>query len=405
MRIETILRKQLRLKDHRVSEVVEEGTVLVAVVEHIPGRAYRCSGYGGRTFRVHSKQKEREWKALPLGEQGLVLRYAPVRVRCGRCEARVERIPWAERWQRLTRGLFGKLAWLTRELSISACAKFLGLDWKTVASAITAAVKWGREKRGRIAPTVIGIDEVSRRKGHKYLTLVYDLEQRRLLWAGEDRHAKTMESFFSFLGDQKRSIKTVSCDMWAPYIDAVRKNLPEARIVFDRFHVTAHLSKAVDEVRRSTWRALPKEERPSFKRTRFLWLKNPWNLAPRQKRQLNVLCRQTNAPIVRAYYLKEALRKFWEYRSPSWSRPYLEEWLHAAKRSKLEPFAKFARMIESHLDGILSWTDLRVSSGAVEGLNNKVKAVSHRSYGFRHTATYIDAIWHNLAKLPLPYNS
>lgn len=402
MRVETILRRQLRLKNHRIREVREEDKDLVAIVEHYPGRVYRCSGCGLKCSRIHSLQPEREWKDLALRSQVLILRYRPMRVRCLRCGVRIEEIPWADRWHRYTRALFSKIAWLTRRLTIKDCAEYLALDWKTVASALTAAVRWGQEKRGRVKPRILGIDEVSRRKGHKYLTLVYDLESRSLLWGGENRDAKSMEAFFSFLGDQGQWVTTVCCDMWAPYVDAVRQNLPKAQIVFDRFHVVAHLNKAVDDVRRKTWRDLPAEERRSFKNTRFLWLKNPWNLKPKQRKQLNVLCRQTNAPIVRAYYLKEAFRSFWVYKSPSWSVPYLEEWLHAAKHSRLEPFSRFARMIEKHIDGILAWTTLRVSSGAVEGLNNKVKAVSHRSYGFRNYQTYIDAIWHNVAKLPLP---
>ena len=188
--------------------------------------------------------------------------------------------------------------------------------------------------------------------------------------------------------------------MWAVYTDAVREKLPQALVVFDRFHVVHHLSQAVDEVRRQTWRQLRGEERVAFKKTRWLWLKNPWNLSRKERTRLSALC-QKNQPIVRAYYLKEAFQRFWDYKREGWSFPYLTHWLWWASHSRLEPFKAFARMIREHIDGILSWTSLRVSNGALEAMNNNVKAVSHRAHGYRTVDTYITAIWHGLGDLPL----
>jgi transposase len=248
---------------------------------------------------------------------------------------------------------------------------------------------------------VIGIDEVSRSKGQRYLTLVYDLERGRLVWAGEGRDTETMKKFFVWLGPRRgRSIQVVSCDMWKPYLNATEENLPQATIVFDRFHVVQHLNRAVDDVRRATWRELQGDEKKAFKRTRWLWLKNPWNLLRKERRRLSTLCRK-NLPIVRAYYLKEAFQRFWDYLSEGWARPYLRQWLWWASHCRLEPFKRFARMIRNHLEGIFAWTRLRVSNGALEGMNNKVKVVSHRAYGYRKVDTYIDAIWHCCGGLPL----
>ena len=334
-----------------MKEVREENGQLVAEIEWVEARRLRCGRCWLPTSKVHACQARRRWRDLRVRDQELVLSYAPRRVRCHRCGVRVEKIPWAERWQRV--------------------------DWKTVAAAVKTAVAEGLLRRKWKPLRVIGIDEVSRSKGQRYLTLVYDLERRRLVWIGENRDAETMRRFFAWLGPRKAgAILIVCCDMWAVYLYAVRQNLPRALVVFDRFHVVQHLNRAVDEVRRQAWRNLRGEEKVAFKRTRWLWLKNPWNLRREEKRRLSSLCRK-NSPIVRAYYLKEAFQRFWDYKSEGWSAPYLEQWLWWASHCRLEPFMRFARMIRQHL------------------------IVSHRAYGFRTVETYITAIWHGCGELPL----
>ncbi|MBZ5637442.1 MAG: ISL3 family transposase [Acidobacteriia bacterium] len=401
MRLETCIRKGLRLKAHRVREVREEAGHLVAEIERIEGRQLTCGRCSRRTRRVHSRRPRRRWRDLRVRDQTLVLAYSPCRVSCQACGPRIEHVPWADPWQRITRALSLALARLSRELSWKKTAMHYGVDWKTVAAAVKSAVERGLKLRPWKALRVIGIDEVSRSKGQRYLTLVYDLERSRLVWIGENRDADTMKRFFEWLGPRRaRSIVIVCCDMWSVYLAAVREKLPRAIVVFDRFHVVQHLNRAVDDVRRESWRRLTGEEKSAFKRTRWLWLKNPWNLVREEKRRLSALCRR-NQPIVRAYYLKEAFQRFWDYKRPGWAEPYLKQWLWWASHSRLQPFKKFARMIREHLDGILAWTQLRVSNGALEGMNNKVKVVSHRAYGYRTTQTYITAIWHGCGDLPL----
>src|SRR4029434_2104034 len=249
----------------------------------------------------------------------------------------------------------------------------------------------------------IGIDEVSRRKGQVYLTVVYDLERRVLLWVGEDRTEEAVKKFFlEDMGRRRcRTLQVVCMDMWAAYAKLVREHAPNAQILFDRFHIVKHLNEAVEEVRRSEMRRLTAREKVPFKRSRWLLLKNPWNLTAEQKERLSTLVRW-NAPIVRAYYLKESFQLFWEYRQPARAGEQLKKWMNAAMRSRLEPFKKFVRMLRNHLDGVLTWTKLRLSNGAVEGMNNKIKSVSHRSFGFRSAKHFIAAIYHCCARLPLP---
>jgi transposase len=401
--IETFIRKQLRLKAHRVTKVESSEDRLIIFIDRMGERLLRCGVCRNRCLHIHSVRREREWQDLSMRQSRLILRYGPRRVECPRCGVRVEGVPWAEPWARVTRALSNAVAQLARELSWQGTARQYGLNWKTVAGIVKRAVGYGLRNRKRPPVHVIGIDEVSRRKGQVYLTVVYDLERRVLLWVGEDRTEEGVKKFFTEeMGRRRCSTLPVVCmDMWATYVNLVREHAPQAQILFDRFHIVKHLQEAVDEVRRSEMRRLMGREKVTFKSTRWLLLKNPWNLTGAQKERLSTLVRW-NTPIVRAYYLKESCQLFWEYRQPKRAQDYLRKWMSSAMRSRLEPFKKFVRMLRSHLDGILPWTQLRLSNGAVEGMNNKIKSISHRSFGFRSAQYFIAAIYHCCARLPLP---
>src|ERR1700694_2976699 len=401
--IETFIRKQLRLKAHTVTQVEETDDSMVVYIDRLGGRLLRCGVCRQRCRKVHSKRPEREWLDLSIRKLPLKLRYRPRRVECPRCGVRVEDFPWAEPWARVTTALASAVAVLARELSWQGTARQYRLNWKSVATIVKRAVQYGLRNRARPPVHVIGIDEVSRRKGQVYLTVVYDLERRVLLWVGEDRTEEAVRKFFTGERGRRRchTLQVVCMDMWAPYASLVRQHARNAQILFDRFHIVKHLNEAVDEVRRAEMQRLTKKEKVLFKRSRWLLLKNPWNLNGDQKERLSTLVRW-NTPIVPAYYLKEAFQLFWEYRQPARAKALLQKWMSSAMQSRLEPFKKFARMLRSHLDGILPWTNLRLSNGAVEGMNNKIKSISHRSFGFRSAKNFIAAIYHCCARLPLP---
>jgi len=315
----------------------------------------------------------------------------------------VEDFPWAEPWARVTTALSNAVAVLARELSWQGTAREYGLNWKSVATIVKRAVQYGLKHRKRPPVHVIGIDEVSRRKGQVYLTVVYDLERRVLLWVGDDRTEEAVRPFFTQEMGQRRcqTLRVVCMDMWATYAKLVREHAINAQILFDRFHIVKHLNEAVDAGRRQLWRQLTTQQRVSFKGTRWLLLKNPWNLNNGQKERLSTLVRW-NSPLVRAWYLKESFQLFWTYKQPWRAKQHLLKWMSSAMRSKLGPFKKFVGMLRSHLDGVLAWTKTRLSNGAVEGMNNKIKSISHRSFGFRTAENFIAAIYHCCARLPLP---
>jgi transposase len=401
--IETFIRKHLRLKAHTVTKVVEEEGAMIIYIDRLGHRLLRCGVCRHRCREVHSVRPEREWRDLSMRTLPLKLRYRPRRVECPRCGVRVEDFPWAEPWARVTMALSNAVAVLARELSWQGTARHYGLNWKSVATIVKRAVDYGLRHRKRPPVHGIGIDEVSRRKGQVYLTVVYDLERRVLLWVGDDRIEDTVRPFFTReMGPRRcRTLRVVCMDMWATYAKLVREHAPNAKILFDRFHIVKHLNEAVDAVRRDQWRRLTAKERAPFKGTRWLLLKNPWNLKDNQKERLSTLVRW-NTPLVRAWYLKEAFQLFWSYKQPWRAQQHLSKWIRSAMRSKLEPFKKFAQMLRTHLDGILPWTTIRLSNGAVEGMNNKIKSISHRSFGFRTAQNFIAAIYHCCARLPLP---
>lgn len=403
MLIETFIRKQLRLKAHRVTQVETNEENMIIHIDQLGKRHLRCGVCRKPCRRVHSIRNWREWRDLSMRKLRLVLRYQPRRVHCPQCGVRVEDFPWAEPWARVTRALANAAASLTRELSWQGTARHFALNWKTVAGIVQRAVRYGLRHRKRPPVHTIGIDEVSRRKGQVYLTVVYDLERRVLLWVGEDRTEEAVKKFFTEgLGKRRcRTLRVVCMDMWAAYVNLVSEHAPQAQILFDRFHIVKHLQEAVDEVRRSEVRRLTGKEKVTFKSTRWLLLKNPWNLTNEQKERLSTLVRW-NSPIVRAYYLKESFQLFWDYKQEKRAQDLLKKWMSSAMRSRLEPFKKFVRMLRSHLGGILPWTKLQLSNGAVEGMNNKIKSISHRSFGFRKAQYFIAAIYHCCARLPLP---
>ena len=324
--IETFIRKQLGLKAHRVTGVEPSDTRLLIQIDRLGRRRLRCGCWRRPARTVGGPRRERHWADLSMRGVAMVLQYRPWRVRCPGCGVRVEAFPWADPGARVRRAFAGAVVALARTQSWRQTARLYGLNWKSVAGLVRRAVEYGLPERRRKPLLWIGIDEVSRRRGHRYLTVVYDLERRVLLWVGEDRTEQTLAKFFTSLGPRRcRTVQAVCMDMWAAYAKAAR-----------------------------------------------------------------------------AYYLKEWSQCFWDFPHPAQAETHLRNWMRAAKRTRLKPFKLFVRLLEDHLDGLLAWTALRLSNGALEGMNNKIKRVSHRGFGFRSPRHFITAIYHCCARLPLP---
>ena len=369
-------------------------------------RCYRCD----RPGPTYDHQPERRFDFVPLWGLLVCLLYSPRRVDCRDCGIHVEAMPWAQGKSSMTAVYMSFLATWARRLSWMETARAFGSTWDNVRRAVEWVVEYGLEHRDLDGIRAIGVDEVQYRKGHKYLTLVYQIDAgaRRLLWITETRTVKAFNGFFAWLGEPRSQALHVVCsDMWKPYLKVIRRHASQALNVLDKFHIVAHLNKAVDETRRQDASDLRRQgDSVTLKHTRWCLLKRPGNLTTRQGGRLRELLR-LNLRTARAYILKEDFNHFWTYVSPAWAGKFLDRWCDMAMRSGIAPMKAKAKMLRSHRDLILNYFRAKkeYSSGVVEGLNTKVKLVTRKAFGFRMYGTIRIALFHALGRLPEPQHA
>ena len=239
---------------------------------------------------------------------------------------------------------------------------------------------------GMPAPSVIGIDEVSIKKGHTYRIVVSDLLRRRPIWfGGQDRSEESLTLFYHELGSRKsQKIRLAVMDMWKALRNATVKHAPQASILFDKFHVIRHLGDALDKIRKNEYARLAGKDRAYIKGQKYTLLSNRANLTLDGRRALRKLL-GANKRLNVAYLLKESFGQLWEYEKEGWARRFFENWKASLKWQRLEPYEEFAKMIESHWDGISAYCrpENKVALGFVEGLNNKIRVLQRRAYGLR----------------------
>jgi transposase len=275
-----------------------------------------------------------------------------------------------------------------RESTVQAIAQELHLNWHTVKDLDKQYMREQLRRAGCPAPRVIGVDEIAVGKRHSYRIVVSDLERRRPIWfGGKDRSEASLDEFFAWLGPKKcRKIRVAVMDMWKAFRNSTLKegHAPQARIIYDKFHVMSHLGKAMDEVRRKEYARLTGKDRRFIKGQRYNLLSRRENLATEGRQTLRLLFR-ANKRLHTAYLLKESFGQLWDYNRPGWARRFFRHWKDALKWQRLEPFRKFAAMVERHWDGIEAYCheENKVPLGFVEGLNNKIRALQGRAYGYR----------------------
>ena len=392
MRITTLLRRLIGVISLRVRAVGFEGGELVLGVAP-RWRRPRC-GACGRRAPGYDQSPARRWRHLGIGRLRIWLEYAPRRVRCRRCGVRSEQVPWAAHGSRFTKDFEELVAYLAQVTDQTRVTELMGISWTTVGAIVERVVARRLDPSRLEGLRRIGVDEFSYRKRHRYLTTVVDHDRRRVVWAAAGRSAETLGAFFDALGDERcAKLECVTMDMAGGYIKAVEERLPEAQIVFDRFHVQRLASDALDEVRREQLREIRgTEEGRELFRSRFALLKNPWNLTRRETEKLRDVQR-TNASLYRAYLLKETLAQALDYKQTWRAKRALREWLAWASRSKLAPFVKVARTIREHFDRILAYVRERLTNGIVEGFNNKLRMIARRAYGFHSPPPLIAMIY------------
>lgn len=275
-----------------------------------------------------------------------------------------------------------------RQTTIKEVAEELHLDWHAVQELDKQYMREQLRRAGQPAPRVIGIDEIAIAKGHKYRIVVSDLERGRPIWfGGKDRSEESLDEFFAWLGPVKcGKIRLAVMDMWKAFRNSTLKegNAPQATILYDKFHILTHLGEAMDKVRKREYARLVGEDRRFIKGQRYTLLSHWGNLTSEGRSALKLLFK-ANKRLHKAYLLQESFGQLWDYQSPAWARRFFDQWCEALRWQRLEPFRKFARMIEAHWDGIEAYCheENKVPLGFVEGINNKIRSIQRRAFGFR----------------------
>lgn len=388
------------------SSTAEAPALEVPVEPRANGRPI-CSGCLQPGPGYDRAAEPRPFEFIPLWGITVFLLYRMRRVDCPRCGVKVEQVPWADGKCGMTNEYKWFLARWAKRMSWKEVAEAFRVSWYSVYDAVKYAVSWGLANRDLENVESIGVDEVQWKKGHKYQTVVYQVDEgrKRLLWIGDGRKAKTLLRFFRFFGKERSARLLFVCsDMWQPYLKVIAKKAGQAVHVLDRFHIMQRIGKAINEVRAAEVKELKANGfEPLLKGGRWLLLKRPENLTDKQAVKLSEILRH-NLKSVRSYLMKEDFQRFWEYKYPANAGKFLDEWCTRAMRSRIEPMKKVARMLRAKRPLILNWfrAEGRLSAGIVEGLNNKLKLITRKSYGFRTQEAYETALYHNLGALPEP---
>lgn len=410
MQLKTILNRVHRQRgfvygELRLCNEGRKAQLEVDVRPHGRSRA-RCSGCGQKR-PGYDTLSPRRFEFVPLWGIAVFLLYAMRRVDCPKCGIVVEMVPWADGKTRITHAYAWFLARWAKRLSWQEVAVAFETSWDTVFRSVQMAVSWGLAHRDLGNVRSIGVDEVLWQRGYKFLTVVYQIDDgvRRLLWLGKDRKQKTLLKFFRLLGAERtKKLQFVCSDMWKPYLQVIARKAPQAIHVLDRFHIASNMNKAISEVRTQEARDLKQKGFMAvLKGTRYCLLKRPENLTDNQSMTLLELLKY-NLKTVKAYLLKEQFQVFWSYASPFYAGRFLDIWTTMAMRSRIEPMKKIARSLRTHKPLILNYFRARgtIALGAVEGLNNKLKVITRRAYGFRTFEKAEVALYHTLGHLPEP---
>ena len=410
MQVQTILNRVTNYKPFVFEKVeLDEAQGRMSLRVRVRARANGqpvCDGCGRRR-PGYDRLPERTWEFVPLWQIAVFFVYARRRVDCPKCGVKAERLPWARDTSQQTLEYRWFLARWAKRLSWSETASIFGASWDTVYRSVHWIVCWGLVHRELRDVRAIGVDEIQWKRGHHYLTLVYQIEggMKRLLWIGQERTEKTLEGFFDLLGDViLPTLRFVCSDMWRPYLKVLARRATHAVHVLDRYHIMANLNKAIDQVRAGEVKRLEKDGyEPILKHARWCLLKRVANLTSRQAIKLQELVKY-NLSTMRAWLLREEFQQFWEYRSAAWAGRFLDQWCTRVMRSKLEPMKKQARSLRQHRELLLNWFRAKgeISSGCVEGFNNKAKLTMRKAYGFRTSQGIETALYHQLGNLPEP---
>ena len=363
----------------------------------------RCPECGRRGKIVRTMAQPRAWRDVVVCGWAVFFHYFPKEIECPTHGRAQERIPWADAYARVTLRLEFLVLSYSQLMTQKAAHELLHLPRSTFSDILHRTITRVREGHRIRALKAIGIDEISYRKGHKYLTVVYDLERACVVWVGKGKARETIDRFFNEeLSDyQKKRVEWACCDMSETYIGAIKHHCPNAELVLDRFHISKALNAALDEVRKEQWREADGEERKALKGLRWLLFRHASNRSKADSRVLNQL-RKSNRRIHRAGVLKDEFNGFWEFTTRWGAKRFLKRWSTTALKSRLEPIRKFVHTIRKHVDNLLPFIDSGLTNATAEGINRILRMANNRASGFRSAEAFIDLIYLTAGDVDIP---
>jgi transposase len=403
MTVNKFIRKLLRLKDLSVVNFefwFKKRQLHLWVKPYKNGcRCPECKRRG----RILRTMDDRLWQDVPVCGWSILFHYRPKEIFCHQHGRLQESIPWAEAYARVTYRFEYAMLIYCQFMPQKTAARLLQVAASTLSDQLHRSIARLREGHRIRDLKTMGIDEISYCRGHKYATVVYDLDRSRVVWVGRGKGRETIDQFFhQALSDyQKAKIQWACCDMSPTYIGAIEEHCPNATLVLDRFHIVKALNAAVDEVRKEQWREASGDERKILKGLRWLLFKHSAHRSKKDSRILNAL-RKANRKIHRAWVLKDEFENFWEYGARWAAQRFVKQWSTAALKSRLQPIRNFVNMLRKHLHRILPFIDKPITNAKAEGLNRIIRLVKNRASGFRSLPPFIDMIFLTIGDLDLP---
>lgn len=382
---------QLELSTKRVViEIYHDGTQ--------PLECPQC----GQSCAYYDDREMREWRHLDTMQFETILRCEVPRCHCPEHGVKTVHVPWAGKGSRFTLLMESfAIDVLKACSSVKAAAELMGMNWHQINQIKRRAVARGLPRRQASPIEHLGIDEKSFRKGHNYISILTDLDRSRVLDVAEGRDEAACDTLFEGLTEEQlKKVKAIAMDMWRAYTKAAESYLPDADIVHDRFHISQHLNKAIDQVRRQEHKALSSQKDDTLKKSKYLWLTGFGNLSEEMQVRFNEL-QSLGLKVGRAHAIKETFDRFWDYRYTACARKFFKQWYGWARRSKLEPVKRVAKMIKEHFENIVTYLKHRITNATTEGFNGVIQSIKANARGFRSFENYRVAILFQCAKLNL----
>ncbi|OEU41498.1 ISL3 family transposase [Methanosarcina sp. Ant1] len=359
------------------------------------GSKFPCPKCSGPNCSVHDTV-EKEWRHLNFFEYKTYIHCRVPRVKCGNCRVHQIEVPWARKQSGFTFLMDSIILTMAQSMPILKIAKMFDEHDTRIWRVVIYYVKKSREKEDFSNVSIIGVDETSFKKGHKYVTIAADIENSKVIYVSEGKDSSTLTKFSEDLinhDGEPTMIQSISCDMSPSFISGISSEFPDAKITFDKFHVMKMINEAVDEVRKQEQSTIKE-----LKNSKYLWLKNEENLSEKQSERFQNLKNQ-NLKTVRAYNIKLSLQEFWNSQNRKKAAQYLKKWYFRATHSRLTPITEAANTVKKHWDGILNYFDSKITNGILEGINSIVQLQKRNARGFKNVQYFINMIYLKLGKL------